>query len=119
MVINLKIRIIPRKKFKSKLGPKEGGAYYISKNLIEIDEKLSQGQIIGLLFHEFTHFIIDKIYEGKIIGEFNASTKTVAIDETTKKRFKKIDNLEQKFANKIQKLVRSEVNKFLLRAARS
>jgi hypothetical protein len=71
---NQKLRI----NFK-KLKKNYRGFYYTGKNLIEIQNDLSQKETIETLYHEFTHYVVDKFFAGEILEKPNKDTKVIQL----------------------------------------
>lgn len=86
------------------------GWYHYDKNLIEVNKNLSQAKIIETLYHEFTHFVIDKIINDSILG----NTKNAKVIALGKKKFegKKFDTKEHIVCKDIEKYCTQRLDQF-------
>lgn len=79
---------------------------YYADGLIEVDKKLGQSEMVETLYHEFTHYIIDLISQGKLMGKITKDTRAIAIKEPT-------INQEEELCAKIETYCTKEIDKFL------
>lgn len=94
-----------------------GFCYYSDKlDLIEVDERQCESEIIKTLIHEFVHFLIKKILNGSFIDKkYNVKAEVVKVKKFVQSTTDNIDEAEEELCNDIQDYASKRIHEFLLK----